>query len=146
MRSYDGESSSCEEDERREAMPEAHLQQGPWQRSASHPTWAWEHRSTVSSLPALLPTPPRPALAYYERRLFLLSSRFADLTRTRSYTTLTLFALRFFTLFLSLHWTLYYLLQLLKSTLHYIYCFRFKFENKYNDNFFLILTYTRRMQ
>ncbi|XP_058792957.1 class E basic helix-loop-helix protein 23 isoform X2 [Phymastichus coffea] len=55
MRSYDGESSSCEEDERREVMPEAHLQQqqpqpqqqpGPWQRSASHPTWAWEHRST----------------------------------------------------------------------------------------------------
>ncbi|XP_014203994.1 class E basic helix-loop-helix protein 23 [Copidosoma floridanum] len=51
MRSYDGESSSCEEDERREVMPEAHLhQQGPWQqqhqRSASHPTWAWEQRST----------------------------------------------------------------------------------------------------
>ncbi|KAL7298727.1 hypothetical protein TKK_0008481 [Trichogramma kaykai] len=51
MRSYDGESSSCEEDDRREAMPEAHLQpqqqqQGPWQRSASHATWAWEHRNT----------------------------------------------------------------------------------------------------
>lgn len=77
MRSYDGESSSCEEDERREPMPEAHLQQhhqhhqqhqqqqhqhqqhGPWQRSAaaiaaSHPAaaWAaWEQRNTVSLMP-----------------------------------------------------------------------------------------------
>ncbi|KAJ8670544.1 hypothetical protein QAD02_001803 [Eretmocerus hayati] len=49
MRSYDGESSSCDEDERRDPMPEAHLQHqqqhGPWQqRSVPHPSWAWEHR------------------------------------------------------------------------------------------------------
>ncbi|XP_016840891.1 class E basic helix-loop-helix protein 23 isoform X1 [Nasonia vitripennis] len=54
MRSYDGESSSCEEDERREPMPEAHLQHqpqqqpGPWQR---HPAWAWEHRSAHFNRP-----------------------------------------------------------------------------------------------
>lgn len=47
MRSYDGESSSTEDDDRREGLPEAHLQQGSWQRSASHPTWAWEHRAAV---------------------------------------------------------------------------------------------------
>lgn len=45
MRSYDGESSSGEEDDKREVLPEVHLQ--PWQRSASHPTWAWEHRNDV---------------------------------------------------------------------------------------------------
>lgn len=49
MRSYDGESSSTEDDDRREGLPEAHLQQGSWQRTASHPTWAWEHRNTVSN-------------------------------------------------------------------------------------------------
>lgn len=48
MRSYDGESSSTEDDDRREGLPEAHLQQGSWQRSASHPTWAWEHRTAVN--------------------------------------------------------------------------------------------------
>ncbi|XP_024868369.1 class E basic helix-loop-helix protein 23 isoform X1 [Temnothorax curvispinosus] len=45
MRSYDGESSSTEDDDRREGLPESHLQQGSWQRTASHPTWAWEHRN-----------------------------------------------------------------------------------------------------
>lgn len=45
MRSYDGESSSGEEDDKREVLPEVHLQPGPWQRS--HPTWAWDHRSSV---------------------------------------------------------------------------------------------------
>ncbi|CAL7935746.1 unnamed protein product [Xylocopa violacea] len=50
MRSYDGESSSTEDDDRREGLPEAHLQPGSWQRSASHPTWAWEHR-TAHPLP-----------------------------------------------------------------------------------------------
>ncbi|XP_051168735.1 class E basic helix-loop-helix protein 23 [Leptopilina boulardi] len=45
MRSYDGESSSGEEDDKREVLPEVHLQ--PWQRSASHPTWAWEHRNEL---------------------------------------------------------------------------------------------------
>lgn len=49
MRSYDGESSSTEDDDRREGLPETHLQQGSWQRTASHPTWAWEHRNTVSN-------------------------------------------------------------------------------------------------
>lgn len=49
MRSYDGESSSTEDDDRREGLPEAHLQQGSWQRTASHPTWAWEHRNVVSN-------------------------------------------------------------------------------------------------
>lgn len=49
MRSYDGESSSTEDDDRRESLPEAHLQQGSWQRTASHPTWAWEHRNAVSN-------------------------------------------------------------------------------------------------
>lgn len=49
MRSYDGESSSTEDDDRREGLPEAHLQQGSWQRTASHPTWAWEHRNAVSN-------------------------------------------------------------------------------------------------
>lgn len=43
MRSYDGESSSGDEEDRREGLPEVHLNQGPWQRS-SHPTWAWDHR------------------------------------------------------------------------------------------------------
>ncbi|XP_023288730.1 class E basic helix-loop-helix protein 22 [Orussus abietinus] len=56
MRSYDGESSSAEEDERREGLPEVHLQQGPWQRSASHPTWAWEHRG-AHQLPGQSSTP-----------------------------------------------------------------------------------------
>lgn len=50
MRSYDGESSSTEDDDRREGLPEAHLQQGSWQRSASHPTWAWEHRTAVNTV------------------------------------------------------------------------------------------------
>lgn len=50
MRSYDGESSSTEDDDRREGLPEAHLQQGSWQRSASHPTWAWEHRAAVNTV------------------------------------------------------------------------------------------------
>lgn len=49
MRSYDGESSSTEDDDRREGLPETHLQQGSWQRTASHPTWAWEHRNAVSN-------------------------------------------------------------------------------------------------
>ncbi|XP_012257343.2 class E basic helix-loop-helix protein 23 [Athalia rosae] len=44
MRSYDGESSSGDEDDRRDAPHESHLQQGAWQRSSSHPTWAWDHR------------------------------------------------------------------------------------------------------
>lgn len=44
MRSYDGESSSGDEDDRREILPEAHLNQGPWRGSTGHPTWAWEHR------------------------------------------------------------------------------------------------------
>jgi len=48
MRSYDGESSSTDDDDRREGLPEVHLQQGSWQRTASHPTWAWEHRNAVS--------------------------------------------------------------------------------------------------
>ncbi|XP_043287733.1 class E basic helix-loop-helix protein 22 isoform X2 [Venturia canescens] len=43
MRSYDGESSSGEEDDRRE--PEAHLNPGTWQRPGTHPTWAWDHRT-----------------------------------------------------------------------------------------------------
>ncbi|XP_015609910.1 class E basic helix-loop-helix protein 23 [Cephus cinctus] len=51
MRSYDGESSSAEEDDRREGHPEGHPQQGGWHRSSSHPTWAWEHRS-AHQLPA----------------------------------------------------------------------------------------------
>ncbi|XP_046745701.1 class E basic helix-loop-helix protein 23 [Diprion similis] len=46
MRSYDGESSSGDEDDRREGGPhDAHIQQGTWQRSSSHPTWAWDHRA-----------------------------------------------------------------------------------------------------
>ncbi|KAL6424721.1 class E basic helix-loop-helix protein 22 [Cataglyphis hispanica] len=56
MRSYDGESSSTEDDDRREGLPEAHLQQGSWQRTASHPTWAWEHRNVH-------PLPPQSAAA-----------------------------------------------------------------------------------
>ncbi|KAI4493749.1 PREDICTED: class E basic helix-loop-helix protein 23 [Polistes canadensis] len=65
MRSYDGESSSTEDDDRRESIPsEAHLQQGSWQRSASHPTWAWEHRAahplappSAASLESMYSTP-----------------------------------------------------------------------------------------
>ncbi|KYN21074.1 Class E basic helix-loop-helix protein 23 [Trachymyrmex cornetzi] len=56
MRSYDGESSSTEDDDRREGLPEPHLQQGSWQRTASHPTWAWEHRNAH-------PLPPQSAAA-----------------------------------------------------------------------------------
>ncbi|KAL0099433.1 hypothetical protein PUN28_020159 [Cardiocondyla obscurior] len=56
MRSYDGESSSTEDDDRREGLPETHLQQGSWQRTASHPTWAWEHRNAH-------PLPPQSAAA-----------------------------------------------------------------------------------
>ena len=48
MRSYDGESSSGDEDDRRE--PEGHSNSGSWQRTTSHPTWAWEHRGTVRIL------------------------------------------------------------------------------------------------
>ena len=47
MRSYDGESSSAEEEDKSDILPEINLQQGHWQRSSSHPTWAWEHRSSV---------------------------------------------------------------------------------------------------
>lgn len=50
MRSYDGESSSCEEDDRRESLPEAQLQQGAWQRSTSHPNWGWDQRTPVRFL------------------------------------------------------------------------------------------------
>lgn len=47
MRSYDGESSSCEDEERPEVMPEAHLQHpAHWPRSP--PGWAWEQRPPVS--------------------------------------------------------------------------------------------------
>ncbi|XP_066595598.1 class E basic helix-loop-helix protein 23 [Prorops nasuta] len=60
MRSYDGESSSTEDDDRREVLPEAHLQQGSWQRSASHPTWAsWDHRNNH-------PLPPQQSTASLE--------------------------------------------------------------------------------
>ncbi|KAK0180373.1 hypothetical protein PV327_006017 [Microctonus hyperodae] len=48
MRSYDGESSSGDEDDhpdRRDALPDTHLNQGPWRASTAHPTWAWEHRA-----------------------------------------------------------------------------------------------------
>ncbi|XP_071649341.1 uncharacterized protein Oli isoform X2 [Temnothorax longispinosus] len=65
MRSYDGESSSTEDDDRREGLPESHLQQGSWQRTASHPTWAWEHRNAwnphVRKHPH--PLPPQSAAA-----------------------------------------------------------------------------------
>lgn len=47
MRSYDGESSSCEEDDRRDVISsETRAVQQNWPRS-SHPNWAWDHRGTV---------------------------------------------------------------------------------------------------
>ncbi|CAD6229445.1 GSCOCG00006597001-RA-CDS [Cotesia congregata] len=49
MRSYDGESSSGDEDDRREILSDNHhLNQGGW-RGSTHPTWAWEHRQQLQN-------------------------------------------------------------------------------------------------
>lgn len=46
MRSYDGESSSGDEDDRRDILADNNLNQGTW-RGSTHPPWAWEHRVRI---------------------------------------------------------------------------------------------------
>ncbi|XP_057330944.1 class E basic helix-loop-helix protein 22 [Microplitis mediator] len=48
MRSYDGESSSGDEDDRRDILADNNLNQGTW-RGSTHPPWAWEHRHQLQS-------------------------------------------------------------------------------------------------